>query len=280
MLDVVWQGEVSLPYAKKRELMDHAIEVVKRYDSAITLRQLYYQLVAANIIPNSKASYDEVGRAVATARKLGLLPFRDIEDRGRQIKASLNFADAGDAVAWVKAIFDQDRWINQEDRVAVVCEKAALSGVIEPICERWQVPYIASKGYASLSLGAEVASKLFGYTILYFGDLDPSGVHMPQNWKEMLDGFGAGCQIIPVALTPDQIDRYDLVPQPVKLTDKRSKSFRDEYGDHCYELDALPPDLLASIVEIAIEVFIDKDRWNERDAEIEAEREKIIASVS
>jgi len=278
-IDVCWGGEVSQPYAKKRALMEHAIEVANRYDSAITLRQLYYQLVAGNVIENSEASYESVGKAVATARKLGLMSFSDIEDRGRKVEASHHFASADDAVAWVKAAFDQDRWINQDERVAVICEKAALSGIVQPICQRWQVPYVASKGYASLSLGAEVASKLFGYTILYFGDLDPSGVHMPQNWRDLLDGFGAGCHIIPVALTPEQVDRYDLVPQPVKLTDKRSQTFREEYGDHCYELDAIPPDLLGSIVEVAIEVFVDQDRWNERDAEIEAERAKIIASI-
>jgi len=175
--DLRWTGETVKPYAKTRALIDHAVEVVNRYDSAITVRQLFYQLVSANVIENIEPNYDKVGKAVATARKLGLMAFDDIEDRGRQIEASLNFASAGDAVSWVKRFFDQDRWINQENRVAVICEKAALSGVIAPICQRWQVPYVASKGYASLSLAAEVASRLWGYTIFYFGDHDPSGVH-------------------------------------------------------------------------------------------------------
>ena len=277
--ELIWTGETVKPYSKTRELIDHAVEVVKRYDSAITLRQLYYQLVAANVVENSEASYERVGNAVATARKLGLMSFSDIEDRGRKIEACRIFASAVDAVAWVKAVFDQDRWINQDDRIAVICEKAALSGVIAPICQRWQVPYVASKGYASLSLAAEVASSLWGYTILYFGDHDPSGVHVPKKWQETLDGFQSECHLIEVALTPDQIDRYKLVPNPVKKSDSRSAKFKAQHGNDCYELDALPPDILTALVNVWIEAYIDFDRWNERDAEIEAEREKIIASI-
>ena len=279
MLDVVWKGQIEKPYTKKRTLMEHAIEVAKRYDSAITLRQLFYQLVAANVVENSEGEYKAVGRAVTTARKMGLLPFKDIEDRGREVESTVKFIDAEDAVAWVKARFDQDRWINQDERVAVICEKAALSGVVEPICRRWQVPYVASKGYSSLSLGAEVASKLWGYTILYFGDHDPSGVHMPKNWKELLEGFEANCPVLPVALTLDQVNHYDLVPQQVKPKDQRSAAYIKTYGHECWELDALPPDVLTSMVESSITAFVDIDRWNERDAEIEAEREKIVTSI-
>jgi len=277
--DLRWSGETVKPYAKTRELIDHAVEVVKRYDAAITVRQLFYQLVSANVIENSEDNYKAVGRAVTTARKLGLMPFKDIEDRGREIEATPIFTSAGDAVSWAKSIFDQDRWGNQDERIAVICEKSALSGVISPICQRWQVPYVASKGYASLSLAAEVASRLWGYTILYFGDHDPSGVHMPKKWQETLDGFQANCHLIEVALRPDQIDRYDLVPQPVKKTDSRSSKYRAQHGSGCYELDALPPDILSSMVTVWIQEYIDFDRWNERDAEIEAEREKIVASI-
>jgi hypothetical protein len=49
----------------------------------LSLRQLYYQLVAQNIVPNTERSYKNVGNLVSDARLAGLIDRDMIKDRGR-----------------------------------------------------------------------------------------------------------------------------------------------------------------------------------------------------
>lgn len=52
-----------------------------------------------------------------------------------------------------------------------------------------------------------------------------------------------------LAVTPEQIADYQLPTRPTKKKDTRSRGF----GDISVELDALPPDVLRSLVQDAIE---------------------------
>ena len=44
-----------------------------------------------------------------------------------------------------------------------------------------------------------------------------------------------------MALTADDIERYQLPANRTKRTDRRAVRFIAEHGDKCVELDALPP---------------------------------------
>jgi len=275
-MTVEWIGKVSKPNAKSMEIIKHVVDVTEQYDGAITLRQLYYQLVSANVIANEEKAYDSLIERVAQARKLGYIPFDAIIDRGRSIDQALTFDDAGGAVDFARKLFDQDRWVNQAQRVAVIIEKDALTGVVEPICREWQVPFIASKGNASLSLIHDTASRLDGYHFFYLGDLDPTGVTIPKQWEETLAGFGACFTFEVLGLNAEQVQEHNLVPQVAKKKDANYRAFVAEHGPHSYELDALPPYVLSLIVEDAIRSRIDSAAWDERALEIERERMKII----
>ena len=271
-----WIGEVSKPNTNSLAIIEHIVEVTSRYNGAITLRQLYYQLVSANVIENDKSSYNQLVDRVGQARKLGYISFDDIIDRGRNIDQSLTFDGAEDAVKFARDLFDQDRWVNQAQRVAVIIEKDALTGVVEPICREWQVPFIASRGNASLSLIHSVASRMNGYHFFYLGDLDPKGVTIPNQWIETLAGFGSLFTFEVLGLNLEQVDEHDLAPQEAKKTDANYEAFVKQYGPHSYELDALPPHVLSLIVEDAIRSRIDEPEWMQRSIEIERERLRII----
>ena len=61
-------------------------DILTEYTAAgyrMTLRQLYYKLVSANVIPNSDKSYKNVGALVSDARLAGLLDWDAVEDRVR-----------------------------------------------------------------------------------------------------------------------------------------------------------------------------------------------------
>jgi predicted RNA-binding protein with PUA domain len=68
------------------DLIETINSILWRYEEQgydLSLRQLYYQLVAANIVPNTEQSYKRVGDIVSDGRLVGLIDWDMIKDRGR-----------------------------------------------------------------------------------------------------------------------------------------------------------------------------------------------------
>lgn len=76
------------------ELIDVCNEIIEEYVNAgyqLTLRQLFYQLVARMVIPNTQVEYKRVGRIIADARDCGETDWGVIEDRTRNLYALPNW---------------------------------------------------------------------------------------------------------------------------------------------------------------------------------------------
>jgi len=76
-------------------------DIVEDYASQglrLTLRQLYYQLVQANVIENKERSYKNLGTLLSKARLAGLIDWDAIEDRGRRPHTPLQFNNLGERV--------------------------------------------------------------------------------------------------------------------------------------------------------------------------------------
>lgn len=271
-----WGGKRVRWREDKLSIALRAAEIVESYDMPVTVRQIYYQLVARNVIPNSQDSYNRVVVVLLEARQNGLIDWDKVEDRGRSIVKPLFYESPTEFKARIRNLYDEDRWQIQDQRVAVIIEKNALSGLIEPICERWQVPFIAAGGYLSMTVLKDAAQLFDGYVILYAGDHDGSGQDMPRHIAQSLAAFGCIAPVIPIALTLDQVEQYDLVPNKLKDTDSRSKEYFDRHGiNTVWELDALPPDVLQDIVETEITDRIDMDKWRLMDKQVEDRRAKL-----
>jgi hypothetical protein len=55
-----------------------------------------------------------------------------------------------------------------------------------------------------------------------------------------------------LAVTPEQIEEWNLPSRPTKMSDSRSAKFVAEHGDQSVELDAIRPDVLRDLVDTAI----------------------------
>ncbi|HYO01932.1 MAG TPA: hypothetical protein VET27_08605 [Mycobacterium sp.] len=55
-------------------VLDEARAIVESYDTRVTLRQLFYRLVAAQILPNTQAAYKSLSPRIAKARRKGGWP--------------------------------------------------------------------------------------------------------------------------------------------------------------------------------------------------------------
>jgi hypothetical protein len=229
----------------------------------MTLRQLYYQLVSRNIVLNNEKSYKNTGNLVSRARLAGLIDWDAIEDRGRIPNVPYHpFRKIDDSVEVTARGFMMDRWRGQDTRVEVWIEKQALSGIFAPICREHDIALVSNKGYTSQSALKDSADRVLEYevpvTVLYFGDHDPSGLDMVRDITDRLDVFGVhNVTVEKVALTWEQIKHHNPPPNYAKVTDSRFKKYVEEYGEECWELDALRPDTLSELVDETVKTHID-----------------------
>lgn len=149
--------------ADARAIVDLACEIMDDYEAQgykLSLRQLYYQMVARNAIENTEQSYKRIGDIIADARMAGLCDWDMIEDRGRACVTPSHWDSPGQIVETCARAYRRDKWEDQPNFCEVMVEKQALEGVLEPVCNRLDIPFTANKGYSSVTMMYQAGQKL------------------------------------------------------------------------------------------------------------------------
>lgn len=278
----------------KEEMIQEVTGIIGEYTTRLTVRQVYYRLVAKHLIENKVSQYQRVVKVLRDARISGEIPFRAIEDRTRSfLGGDRSYSNEDDYFNnWLYTFrtihedYELPRWYNQEEYVEVWIEKQALAGVFDQITQRKNVVLAPCRGYPSITYLYEAAQRLKridkDLTILYFGDFDPSGVDIFRSIEaNMRKIFGVSAEFKKIAITPEQIEKYDIPPMPTKTSDPRSANYIAEYGDvSSVELDAIEPDDLQELISSAIDGHFDESIHNEvieqRDESRARIKEKVI----
>ena len=132
------------------DLIEKANEILAEYAAqnyTLTLRQLYYQFVSRDIIPNNLRSYKNLGSVLNDARLAGKVDWDMIEDRGRELVTPSHWDGPADILDSAARSFRMDKWEGQPNRVLVMAEKDAVSGILEPECKKLDVQFMANRGY-------------------------------------------------------------------------------------------------------------------------------------
>lgn len=95
--------------------------------------------------------------------------------------------------------------------------------------------------------------------IIHLGDHDPSGIDMIRDIKARLEMLGARVTVQRIALNLNQITQYSPPPNPAKVTDSRSNSYIQQYGNESWELDALDPSIIKDLIKDAVNDLTDFD---------------------
>lgn len=251
----------------------------------LTLRQLYYQMVAQDVIKNSQASYKSLGGIISRARDSGMIDWNHIEDRTRRVRSFSHWNDKEDFMSSVVPQYRHDLWVGQSRRVMVFVEKEALEQVVGRAAQKWDVPYFANKGYLSSSAVWNVARNMMllnedkcrDWVILHLGDHDPSGIDMTRDIADRINQYS---RIAPsdrkegfepvqietrrIALSMEQIEEYSPPPNPAKQTDARFEEYAANYGTSSWELDALRPQVITELIDSHIQKIVDEDKWEKR----------------
>ncbi len=281
---------------ESQSLIDRAntlIDALRDEGFTLTLRQLYYRLVATGAIPNTPQSYKRLGVLIGDARLAGDVDWDAIEDRVRNLQAWQYYATPAQGLTALASTFRLDRWQDQKYQPEVWVEKDALVGIVDRACSELGIPYMVCRGYMSLSemyaTGLRFSDMIMRNivpVIIHLGDHDPSGLDMTRDVQErmgMFLGLDGNWPIKRVALNMPQIRKYKPPPNPVKVKDSRSPDYVKEFGNDCWELDALEPQVLIDLIRKEANKYWDEATWvphAEREADYQdrlsyiAEREE------
>lgn len=180
----------------KATLCNEIISVIEDYQRQgykLSLRQLYYQLVSSDMIPNDDVVYKKLSGVLDDLRYSGKVDWDAIEDRGRQPYLPYYADGIVDALNTIINAFRLDRQKGQPKMIEVWTEKDAISGILRRITAYYHVQLVVNKGYSSSSAMHEAYERFSQaiaagqkVKILYFGDHDPSGLDMVRDIKERL----------------------------------------------------------------------------------------------
>jgi hypothetical protein len=267
------------PWPKTLKLIEHANTIIEEYQERgfkLTVRGLFYQFVARGLIENTFLKYKTFSISIADAREAGMIDWDAIEDRTRELNRHSTWSSPGDIIRGAARAYQTDLWKDQPYRPEVWIEKEALLGVIEDVCDEFRLPSFAIRGNVSLSAVYHEAKRLArvfhrGQTpvIIYLGDHDPNGIDITRDLTAKLNLYARQpIDVRRIALTMEQIEEHNPPPSFVKEGDPRTSGYLEQFGtDECWELDALPPDIIDALIRDEIESMIVRSRWNKARAQ-------------
>lgn len=257
------------------EMINNIIEEYQEQGYKLTLRQLYYQLVSRDVIPNKQSEYAKLSTLLKEGRMGGIVDWDAIEDRLRMPSKPASWETPAQILDACISQYQLPRMKGQENYIEVWVEKDALSGVLKRVTSVYHIPIVVNRGYSSVSAMYDAfnrfdAAKDEGQAIrvLYLGDYDPSGIDMIRDISDRsIEFFGEDAddydfKVIPIALTREQIRQYNPPPNPAKMADPRAKDYVKKHGKTSWEVDALRPEVLNSVLTNAILDLIDEDMYN------------------
>lgn len=180
----------------KAELCDQIVSTIRQYTLQgykLSLRQLYYQLVAADYIPNDDVVYKKLSGVLDDLRYSGAVDWNAIEDRGRVPYLPWWTDGVVEALDTIVNQYRLNRQDGQPKSIEVWTEKDAISGILRRVTSEFHVRLVVNKGYSSSSAMHEAYERFAAainagqkVKVLYFGDHDPSGLDMVRDIRERI----------------------------------------------------------------------------------------------
>lgn len=293
----------------QRLMIKRANQILAEYEQLkiiLTLRTLHYQFASRWPPPpageespypdpytNNDKSYDRLGRVMGKARMAGRIDWEALVDRVRSTETNNHWDSPTQLIEACAKQFQIDKWARQPEYVEVWVEKDAVIGIIESLCKQLDVPYMAMRGYSSITAIWEAAYRRFGPRIdteepkechvFYLGDHDPAGLDMSDDVQRRLNiftqGLAANVRVHRLGLNYDQIQQFNPPALIPKEGDSRTKAYIAEYGNQCWELDALDPLAMRQLIRDAVMDRIDRTIWEE-DVASEHETKRHLAGVA
>ena len=237
----------------------------------MTLRQLFYRLVSALAIENTRPAYQRLSRLITKARENEIINPEWLVDRSKPEYHPNAWTNTAEYLETVAKSYRRDYWEDQSYYVELWVEKDSLVGSIEAIVDGLGISLRAHRGYGSTTKKMEIA-RLFDsikkpVKIFYIGDHDPSGVDIERDLLAKITSYMRTANVPSITrlgIHKTDITDFKLPPLRIKASDPRAARFAKIHGSVVVEADALPPVELRRRIKAAVEGLIDRELWDHK----------------
>jgi len=292
------------PQADKQYWLSCAARVITEYrdELPLTVRQIFYRLVAAHDFPKTEASYVRLAEMLTRARRASMLhpekrggtpliPFAAIRDdklRASQVGFYSDPDEFKEELLDSARGYARDRQEGQPQHIEMWCEAAGMLPVLSSIARPYSIRTSSSGGYDSITTKHRLASRIAERwredkqptLLLHVGDFDGSGEDMYDNLHndvgtmvyQLTGALGDAYDTERVALTAQQVMDRDVITAPPKPSDSRTKRFVERHWevvdwhgdtDISAQLEALTPTDLRELFEEVITGHLDMDAYQD-----------------
>jgi len=218
------------PYSKNQKMLEY-IQAVLKDGEQRTVRDIYYALTARKVVPPGKSElrYDrDVAPVVKRARRSRKINPAQIIDSSRQAANTVDsgWKNVGEFADWIEndlwKQYNENFWREQDTYVEVWLEKAGLTSVFAPICKEYNVHLSPTGGDWSDSKVIQATRRLIDaindgkdVQILYFGDFNHSGLHIPVSILDRMGYYGLPIRETVESDSPHYFDPAWNLPTPI-----------------------------------------------------------------
>ena len=266
--------------AKESGRLIDAMYEIAEAAQPITGRGVGYQLFTRGLVPSMYTNdMKKVYRLLKIAREQGAIPWEWVVDETRELEQVATWRNPAQFVRTVRHAYRRDAWADQPVRVEVWSEKGTIRGVLGPVLNEYGVGFRVMHGFGSATSvhGAAQEEQDRTLVVLYVGDWDPSGLYMSDHdLPDRLEKYGGEHVIVErIALLSEDLEALPSFAASTKRSDTRYNWFTGQYGDRCWELDAMDPNDLRDRVEWAISNKIEPAAWQRYLTAQAAEQESL-----
>lgn len=245
-------------------------EILDLYEDLkpLTVRQVFYIMVARYGRPKTEAEVTRIGNVVKLMRKSGRMSFDDIRDDGFIEDVPFGYLGAADFYASVRAsaaAFRLNRQLGQRRVVELWCEAAGMVPQLVRVAEPLGVPVYCGGGQWSVTgqyqAGARIAERAVPTKVLFISDLDMHGLDIYNKQRKEATQFAEdlGGVVEPefsrIALTAEQVEHLGLLKAP----HRPPKGARGWPLGYYAQAEAIPPTELPGLVRGALEGVLDME---------------------
>jgi hypothetical protein len=128
-------------------------EIVER-EHPITIRGVMYRAASTEnpwFKDTSQDTYNKVDDLLVQMRLGGLyqIPWDWISEESRRLIDSIGFSSPNECLEAAVGSYTRNHWETQPKRVLVFTEKAAMTSILKPVVDKWNVPFLPFIGFPS-----------------------------------------------------------------------------------------------------------------------------------
>ena len=230
------------PRTEQAAVLNRALELVQSVPYKVSLRWLFYGLLQTGVYQD-KAGYGNLKSLTAKARKEfynGWTPDTLADDTRRAYPRGGGHYDETD---FLEAVGEEecvlDKWQYQDNYVELWYEAKAMHGQFAHYTEHITLrpfggdPSIPYKWTIAKELERTAVVYELPIIILYFGDLDPKGLTIPENAvKDIRAWCNVEFEFIRAGLNPGDEVKYSIPENPDRPGTYQWEALNDETAKH------------------------------------------------